>query len=66
MAIITTEIGYIENYVGDKIIIWFYTVEKGRWKRLNKSTVKVTEKMRRLKIEELLTKAVVTPLGRGT
>ena len=62
---ITLEIGYVENYLRDDVIVmWFYKKINGNWKRIGDERIPISQ--REIYLKKILRKATITPLGRGT
>lgn len=58
-------IGFTENYIGkDKVVLWFYKKVENRWYKVHSETVDIST--RAAKLKEVLSKASLVPVGRGT
>jgi len=67
MAIITIELGYVENFISNHcLVMWWYKREtpESPWRRV--STEKCHPSQREYFLKKVLKKAIVVPLGRGS
>jgi hypothetical protein len=57
-------IGYVENSQGDMVFMWFYKMDGTVWKRFR--TDRVHKSSRETILKQVMSKAQLVPLARGT